>query len=96
MWKLNFGRPTPSTRRCRRDRINTSHWLISTQLKRLKKIGAKARRIKAERWGKKTAKQKRDYADGMSKAKGGNGTLSLRQHTRLVKLVKVNSRRDSS
>ena len=96
MWKSNFGRPTPSTRRCVRDRVNTSHWLISTQVERQKKIVARARRIKAKRWGKKTAKQKRDYADRMSKLGGGSGTLSLQQHRQLEKLVKVNSRRESS
>ncbi len=96
MCKSKFGRPTPSTRRCRRDRVNTSHWLISTQLKRLKKVATRGRAVAAERWDKKTAKQKRDYANKQSKAQGGSGTLSPSQHTRLVKLLKVNSRRDSS
>ena len=40
-WKSNFGRPTPSTRRCPRGRVssmawrltrNLTHWLISTQV----------------------------------------------------------------
>ena len=96
MWKSNFGRPTPSTRRCRRDRINTSHWLISTQLKRLKTVGKKGRAARKLRWQRMTPTQKRDYADKQSKAHGGGGTLSPSQHTRLVKLLKVNSRRDSS
>ena len=92
MWKSNFGRPTPSTRcSC----VCLTHWLISTQLEKsikgLKK-GRAAAKLKRERM---TAKQKRDYADRMSKAKGGSG-LSPRQHTRFVRLVKVNSRRDSS
>ena len=31
-WKSNFGRPTPSTRRCLRDRVGSMAWrLISTQ-----------------------------------------------------------------
>ena len=25
-WKSNFGRPTPSTRRCRRDRVGSMEW----------------------------------------------------------------------
>ena len=31
MWKSKFGRPTPSTRRCRRD------WLVSTQVVKILK-----------------------------------------------------------
>ena len=92
MWKSKFGRPTPSTRRCRRDRVNTSHWLISTQVKRLKTIGKKGRAVAAERWDKKTPTQKRDFGDKCSKAHGGDGTLSLAQHREFVKFAKVNSR----
>ena len=72
-----------------------THWLISTQLEKsikgLKK-GRAAKKLKLERM---TARQKRDYADKQSKAQGGNG-LSPSQHKQFVKLVKVNSRRDSS
>ena len=96
MWKSHFGRPTPSTRRRRRDRVNTSHWLISTQLKKLKTVGKKGRIAQKLIRQRMTPTQKRDYADKQSKAHGGGGTLSPSQHTRLVKLLKVNSRRDSS
>ena len=70
--------------------------MISTQIKRLKKVAAKARRVRAERWDRKTAKEKQAYADRQSKAHGGGCNLSPQQHKRLVKLIKVNSRRESS
>ena len=70
---------------------NLTHWFISTQVKHLKKVGNNGKR-----WDRKTAKQKQAHADRQSKAQGGGGTLLPRQHTRFVKLVKVNSRRDSS
>ena len=92
MWKSKFGRPTPSTRcSC----VCLTHWLISTQLEKLKKVQKKGGAAIAEKWRKATTKQKRDYADKQSEAQGGNG-LSPSQHTQFVKLVKVNSRRDFS
>ena len=95
MWKSNFGRPTPSTRRCLRDRVNTSHWLISTQVEKLKKVQKEGGAATKRKWEKATTKQKRDYADKQSELQGDNG-LSPSQHTQFVKLVKVNSRRDFS
>ena len=73
MWKSNFGRPTPSTRRCRRDRINTSHWLISTQVKRLQTLAKKGRAAFKVKWKRMTAKERQAHADKTSKAQGGNG-----------------------
>ena len=70
---------------------NLTHWFISTQVKHLKKVGNNGKR-----WDRKTAKEKQAYADRQSKAQGGNGSLSPQQHRQLVKLVKVNSRRDFS
>ena len=95
MCKSHFGRPTPSTRRRRRDRVNTSHWLISTQLKKLKTVGKKGRIAQKLIRQRMTPTQKRDYADKQSELQGDNG-LSPSQHTQFVKLVKVNSRRDFS
>jgi hypothetical protein len=61
----------------------------------MKKIGKKGGAAFKLKMKKMTLKKKRDYADKQSKAQNPNGLLPS-QHTRLVKLVKVNSRRDSS
>jgi hypothetical protein len=29
VWKSNFGRPTPSTRHCRRDRVGSTAWRLT-------------------------------------------------------------------
>ena len=79
----------------RRRRDNLTHWLISTQAKRLKTEAKKGGAATKRKWEKATTKQKRDYADKQSELQGDNG-LSPSQHTQFVKLVKVNSRRDFS
>ena len=73
-----------------------THWLISTQLERLRKIAKTGGAASAAKWRKKTPKEKQAAVDKASKLQGGDGTLSPSQHKQFVKLVKVNSRRDSS
>ena len=91
MWKSKFGRPTPSTRcSC----VCLTHWLISTQLKKSIEGLKKARATQKLKREGMTARQKRDYANKQSKAQRGG--LSPDQDTQFVKLVKVNSRRESS
>ena len=75
---------------------NLTHWLISTQLERLRKIAKTGGAASAAKWRKKTPKEKQAAVDKASKLQGGDGTLSPSQHKQFVKLVKVNSRRDSS
>ena len=74
---------------------NLTHWLISTQVEKLKKVQKEGGAATKRKWEKATTKQKRDYADKQSELQGDNG-LSPSQHTQFVKLVKVNSRRDFS
>ncbi len=73
-----------------------THWLISTQVKQLKKLRGKGAAATAEKWRKMKPQKRVDLGNKMSKARGGSGTLSLQQQKQFVKLVKVNSRRDSS
>ena len=75
---------------------NLTHWFISTQVTQLKKRGKKGRAVARLKRERHTPTQKIAYSNKMSKAGGGGGSLSLQQHRQLVKLLKVNSRRDSS
>ena len=76
-----------------------THWLISTQVKRLQKQAPVAAKKGGEatrrKWEKATRKEKKDYAASQSKLQDGYA-FTPDQHNQLVKLIKVNSRRESS